>query len=468
MNTDQQLNANPVKVQAKADGFASPKIATEEALDILKLQPIPTVWARNSGRPVYDRLPAISQQYKKGYDRDQAYVYLEPKFGKPFGAGSLQVGKRENEQNILFVESGEITSALGPAKVGAYEVDISTLDFGNGLIDGVYQVGYILSKEIPEAGSDRYSLIRVENSELGLAYISVGVSSATRGNEGYRAISETGSWVPNSLAEAGSYEPGSWFVIDFQESVQAEEFVVVADLDEAVPTSKVALEWSDDAIVWNKVEQKDPTDNGWVVSAEKEEKHRYWKLFFWDDKVAVKQILYTGEALFPDNRISSEVIVATPYLENFFDEIEGNYLLLASIEVKNNRVGTITDYRRISTVRYDPVADWLTSFQDDNLNCLFDDVEKYSAKFLAPPTADYHLYEELDDSACFGLGEFDLSEDQNLRIIFPDEVGLGSGSSVEPNQVILVEDPETPSDLATQVYTEDYLTLSWSIDNGIY
>ena len=81
---------SPVVATRQSDGYVRPRIATEEALQVLHLTPAPTVWKYANGRPIYNRLPAISQQYQKGYDRDQAYVYLKPKFGKTTGPGSLQ------------------------------------------------------------------------------------------------------------------------------------------------------------------------------------------------------------------------------------------------------------------------------------------------------------------------------------------------------------------------------------------
>lgn len=471
MTTRQQIS-EPVKTQPLADGVVRPRVATEEALRILDLKPVPTVWGRDNGRPIYDRLPAESQQYQKAYDRDQVYVYLDPRFGKPFGAGSLQVGKREEDFSILFVESGELTSSLGQIKVGAYEVDISELNFGDGLTDGTYQVGYTIALEIPETNSvvPGYSPIRVVDSSLAEAAIAFEANAASEYHRDYFAISESNSWWPGSETNAGDYYPGSWYVLDFRTPVKAEKFTIESDPTQPTPTASLSVYYSDDAILWYKKTQVAPTESGWEAEITGTEEHRYWRFFFWDGTVSIKQILYTGVAYFPDLRVTTEVPTATPYIDNFFEEIEGEYILLASFEVKNDRVQGITDYRRISTTRYDPVASWLTSFQDENVRCLFDDVEHYSTKFLAPPTADYHFYEELDDSACFGLGEIDL-DGNSLSIIFPDIVQLeedGTNISVAPEQVILVEDPDDPSDLATRVYANDYLRNSWSLDNGLY
>ena len=72
--------AQPVATTPGANGIVTPKVATEEALKSLNLEPIKTVWGWER-RTILERLPAISETYQIGYDDDQAYVYIEPQFG---------------------------------------------------------------------------------------------------------------------------------------------------------------------------------------------------------------------------------------------------------------------------------------------------------------------------------------------------------------------------------------------------
>ena len=91
-----------------------------------------------------------------------------------------------------------------------------------------------------------------------------------------------------------------------------------------------------------------------------------------------------------------------------FEAIEGDYILLAHFTVKSGAVTNLIDHRRVTYEKYQPVADWLTTFHDEQLRCNFDRVVQYSEQYMAPPTADFHLYEEMDDSLCTGLGEATL------------------------------------------------------------
>jgi len=512
MTTKRELDSQVV-TKLSSTGIARPKLVTDEILESIQQKPIKTVWGWDFGRPIYDRLPAVSEQYKKGYDRDQAYVYLDPQFGKYEGPGSLDVVTLFDDPTALIVEPGVITWEKGQLAVDGFNVDISTLNFGQGLADGDYQVGYELTYDIPITDTlvPGYALGSVKEASLGDAAISIAASGASQYHEAYYAISDAdigSSWWPGFTTYAGVYFPGSWFVIDFRAPVGPERFEIIADPGEPLPTAKLAVYGSDDAIVWREAREVRPIGDRWIVDINPPAEYRYWKLFFWDGTASISDIVYSGTAYFPDLRVSGPVQVATPFLDNLYEEPPENYLLLASFKVQDGRIGSITDYRSFTSRKYEPVASWVTDFQDANLRCLFTAVENYSELYMAPPTADYHFYKELDDSLCFGLGEFDLAGELGT-ITFPDRVEfwctdkivnlnpsysfdinspsgqlgtdpnaellisdgfqpIGSGCSLKANQIILLKDPELPSDLATRVYSDITLYETWSIDNGIY
>lgn len=406
--TSKEQIMSPVVATRQSDGFVRPKIATEEALKVLNLQPSPTVWKYVDGRPIYNRLPAISQQYQKGYDRDQAYVYLKPKFGKTTGPGSLQAGTQGKTMSVLFVQDGTITWREGQVNVPAYQVDISELDFGLGLADGDYQVGYLLSYGIPEDTSlvPGYAKVEVEASLLSEAAISTEASGGSEDHEAFRAVSFDGSWWPGGTTEV---ETTATYELDFQVVVEPNAFILKSD-DTEPATSEVTLSWSDDGSTWTDVVTAAPIEGLWNLPVVRNLSKRYWRFTFAQGSASIEEILYTGTAYFPDNRVSTPQQIATPYIDNVFEDFEGDYILLAFFNVKNGKIQTVTDYRVFSTVLYEPVADWLTKPQDDSLTCLFDDVENYSTKFLAPPTADYHFYDELSLTNCLSYDEFTVEE----------------------------------------------------------
>lgn len=510
MTTQQELE-KPVVTQLKANGLAKPMVATAEFLRLAAIEPKLTVWGDEEGRPIYDRLPSIEQAYVRGYEKGQAYVYLDEVTGKAFGPGSLSVGALSDSRSTLAVENGKITWSEGTISVDAYQVDLQRLNFDRGLPDGEYQVGYELTYEPFSSDSliPGYGQADLDNDPLFDSAVITAASSFAPGHEPFHAISELGAWWPNSARTAGAYDPGSWLVLDFQEPGVASAFTVVADPTVEEPTASLAVYYSDDAIIWYAVDtQISPQDGKWEVTTNETEAHRYWRFFFWDGTASVSELLYSGQAYVQDFTSTGPVTNATPYLDGIYETPPGDYILLATFTIIEGNIGQVADMRNIVTQPYEPVASWLTDFQDQNLRCLFDDVTKYSGKFLAPPTADYHFYDELDDSVCSGPGQFELGIDFRGVIEFPaiveitctsvgttqidylieatpqnrdiatdpNEVdimtdGLFAANPaclVTPDQVILLKDPAFPSDMATVAYTQFELTSTWSLDNGFY
>ena len=98
----------PVIAKPNSDGQVKPRVATEEALRVTNKEPIKTVWAWPSGRPIYDRLPTVAGTYKQDYravygrdQQDQAYVFLKPPFQSGLGPGSLEPTKQLNNFSVL-------------------------------------------------------------------------------------------------------------------------------------------------------------------------------------------------------------------------------------------------------------------------------------------------------------------------------------------------------------------------------
>jgi len=476
--TSREEISSPVVTQLYSNGITSVGAISEEALAALDLKSQPTPWALPYGRPILDRLPAASQQYQKGYDADQAYVYLDAKTNLAIGPGTLQVTRDEKKGNILFVNNGEITWNKGQIKADSLTIDVAKLNFGKGLDDGAYQVGYTLGDSFSATNSllPGFARANLEGALLGDAAINYAASSATQQYNTFQAFTEEGvtgstAWRPNTAGIAGSYPYGSWYVLDFKTKVKAEEFELSSDLPD--PTATMAVYYSEDAILWEKVVEVKPNSNGWKATLPSLGRFQYWRFYFWDGTVSVSEIKYTGEAFVPDLRASTTSLTATPFLDGLYEEIEGDYISLATFEVSRSIIKNIVDIRKVTNVKYEPVADWLTDFQDSSLKCLFSLVENYSEQCLNPTSSNFHFYNELDDSTCFGEGRFSLSSGLAIGIDFPYlvefscTVGSTLPCGIIPNQVINLKDPEVDSDLATKSYTD--LTLDvYSLDNGIY
>lgn len=512
-NTSLQQISTPVVTTPNSKGIVRPKVASPEALEILNLEPVKTVWGRQ-GRTILERLPKESGTYQLYDAEDASYVYIDPSFGTTFGPGSCEVGFGQNNQAIIAAQDGEIVWKDGAVKVPYLEVDTSTLNNGLGLNDGPYQIGYTL--ELGPAGESGlipgYAKIQVEEETLAPAAIGIEANNESQGHSKVFALDSFAlkkSWQPNETAQVLDYFPGAWFVIDFKAPIEAEAFELIAE-DGSSASALCTAYWSDDAIVWNKQAEVRPNSNKWSLNVRTTKgSHRYWRFFFWDGEVSISDIRFTGSAYYPDNRSVGDIPLATPFIDDVYSEIEGDFILLAHFTVAGGAVSEVVDYRNFINRKYEPVSSWLTTFQDEQLTCLFDDVESYASKFLAPPTADFHLYEELDDNICSGFGELTVGreEDRVDEVFFPSVVELlgssiviGNGEQIfidpqgDPevglevdegplaydnylipggigifcSAINLVADPTLDGDLATKASSDETFAKPWSVDDGIY
>lgn len=450
------------------NGLTSTKVYSPEALKVLNKAPIRTAWGFDDGRPIYNRLPMISEAYQKSYDSDQAQVYLDPTVPIANGPGTLQVQKDQRDLRILVVHDGTITWEGGEQNVEKLKVDVSGLDDGRGLQDGVYQVGYKLYKvdRTPETKYPGYELAYVEEGSLSEIQVGLDASGETSMHRIPYAITdfENQSWWPNDYYGADSYLTGTHYTLDFLEPTETQEFVL--DAEPGKIGANCAYYRSNDAIIWYKGDQVRPNNKAWTIDAQGVPM-RYHRFQFWDGNASIQQINYTGFGEFRDRRVFFPDTIAEPYIDDMYNAVEGNYILLATFTVRNRVIQKVDDKRRVTYEKYQPVADWLTSFGDEQLRCRFDDVVRYSELFMSPTTADFHFYDEMDDSLCDGLGELHLGEFTDTpKIAYPSEVEIASGE-ITPYMIDHVTEPVQKGDLATPTYSE-YKLNDWSMDNGLY
>ena len=454
-----------IVTKLKNDGIVRPKVYSPEALKVLNAQPINTVWGWDHGRPIYNRLPMVGEAYQKAYESDQAKVYLDPTANTANGPGTLQVLRAERDWRVLDVLGGVITWAEGELTVPRMQVNIASLDSGRGLQDGEYQVGYRLQKTEKEAG-DGYEVAYSEDgsmSELQFAYDASGETTLHRKPYGISDKLQD-SWWPNDYYGADGYLVGTHYTFDFIEPQDTKSFHLKGDLGKI--GAKLAHYVSDDAIIWFKRSQLEPSTTGWEIDAQGP-LSRYHRFFFWDGNVSINNITYTGDGLMRDRRVLFPDTEATPFIENLSDTIDGDYILLATFTVKNRVIANVNDLRRVTYEKYQPVADWLTTFGDEQLRCRFDNVVNYNSLFMDPTTADFQFYEEMDDSACWGLGEVSLGLERTVpKIDYPEEVALVV-DDVSASMIDWTTYPEEAGDLVTPPYAQTTLQ-DWSMDNGYY
>lgn len=492
-----QSKLGKIVTKPLVDGFAKVEVANPEALDILSLNPVDTVWGRSLGRPIYDRLPGVSEAYKEEYfgEVGRGLVYVEPKFGTLVGPGSLEVGAWQEDPRVLVVYNGTITWAYGQISTSTLAINLETVVSG-GIQDGSYQVGYYLNRISPD--EVRYPKYFVEDYSLGASQTIYEANKEAKYHPVVSMFSEPseGTWTPAEFSETGKYEDASTVTMDFTEVVVARQFELVAS-SSALSTAKCALYSSNDAIVWYLEDSISSLNGKWSLRSSRDNGARYFRFFFWDGLANVSEVRYTGEALFQNQRPTGPTSEAEIFLEGEFDEILRPHIVLAILSVKNFEVVDIRDVRSQTSRKYEPVASWLTDFQDQSLRSLITSIENYSTLYMSPKTGGDVFYEQLlqenfvlepetkTPTIFFPssielepgwelVGEANLTTDpandeiatnpQGIAILGQEIPFFQSNSLVEPRSVILLRDSTVADSLATKGYTD--IALIPSMDNG--
>lgn len=463
-----QSQLGRVKTKTLVDGFAKIGVIDERASSVLNLDPVSTVWGRQSGRPIYDRLPGVSQGYREEYAGEigRGLVYVEPQFGKYSGPGSLEVGIWQNDPRVLVVYNGIITWAKGQIPTNTLAINLETIVDG-GIEDGSYQVGYYLNEGIPTDVGE--ALFSVSSYSLAGSSTVYNTNREAKDHPLELAISDAsdGYWTPSEFNQAGPYSDGSWITFDFTAEVTASTFEIYAQSAD-LATARCALYRSNDAITWEIADSVASRNGVWTLN-NSDTSSRYFRVYFWDGKVTVSEVRYTGNALYPNKRPTGPISSAEIFLEPEFDQIDRPHILLGLVTVRNFELTEVRDTRDFTSLKYEPVASWLTDFQDASLRKLITDIAGYANRYLAPTTAADSFY---DDLPAFGVSL--ASETSTPTISYPAEIELEpptevmgqfvTTSNVSPVGVYLLGSPIESSDLAPKNYVDT--SFIPSLDNG--
>ncbi len=458
-----QSQLGPVKTVLFNDSAEALKFLNEDAAKIKGLLPVPTVWGRAAGRPIYDRLPSISGAYNiTGFAESAVKIFLQDQ-NKATGIGTLQVGRWQEDAGVLIIQSGVLSWQYGSVAIEAFGVRVSLLNDGGGLQDGEYQIGYILRYE--DSVGDLYKLYKVEDYSLAASATVYGATAAATQYPVETAFTDDfePGWRPVESGFVGGYDEGQSLIMDFTAPVRAERFVLGAP-SPTYSTAQCALFYSDDGAIWHRDDNTwVARDSEWDMTVSTLEPHRYWKAFFWGGYVEVKTVKYTGTAYFADQRPTGPRTIAEPYIDELYEDIPGAYIQLATMEVRDNQVVRVEDYRlsQITYEKYEPVASWITAFQDESIRNYFDSVVNYAEKWLAPPTSVLSLYDELLVEDTFQIG----SDLDYPRLILPETVALETGYYFTYDDIdIQVDGEQNYWDAPTVI---DILTPEITTESGI-
>lgn len=377
----------------------------------------PTEWTL-SGRPIYDRLPAASTNYRTsfGFDDSQAYVYVPPGISR-FGTNSLEVVS-SGDDKYLVIKGGTAVWKYGSVDFNPVIINLQEI--------GMKSTRYLLAYQffIDDAPFD--SLYSVENYSL--QGYPMKVSSNTDTVPGWRYKSEF-AFCNNLQYEWRNYDglfpnysdnavltwifpnPGLFSTIKLRcpsgtaitgtatlslsKCVTGDPENPYCDSPDFVEHSTVPV-MSDSDGQFFEFNIADPTlITGWSIQ---------WS----DPKIAINQVFVTGSLNLrrkPEvGRIRTSLVAypqnAVPKvaLDSEGKEVPAVYCNLAIVDTSREYTVTkIQDAREVVNTTYQPISDWLTLFWDRNLMSLYSQTQDYSNSWMSPTQCLKKEYDKLSE-----------------------------------------------------------------------
>lgn len=403
------------------------KLLSGQAKVVRGLLPQPTQW-NPTGRPIYRRLPAASEQYQLDFFEagGRGYV-LVPRGGDQFGPGSLYVNQ-SSDRDVLLIEDGVIVWEEGTTPVLKTFVDFRQL----GVDDGRYLICYqLIYDDAPEA-------LPFQVEDYCLAGLDFSVQDSASASF-QRSADESNPWpfpganmfaiadsdlewknyidlVNRSPGEQAGVKPGfpdyeqpilSWVEWESELPWKLDTIKVRTSLVENVPACTLLLASEDPLEEWAVVQTnealRDSEGYYWEFQTDYAPQTR-WRLDWGEtSKVNATQLTVTGLLyIYTKPSTARARTQLAIYPTNLVPEDE-SLCRLAIISVDNFQVARRPsgelwkdDIREIINRDYEPVADWLTEYWDEQLIRLWEEVKLYSPGYMAPPTLLKQAYASLE------------------------------------------------------------------------
>ena len=414
------------EVRTQDSTIARINVLSTQYIQAKKLEDQLTEWVPG-GRPIYRRLPAISETYQidffnvvnesnvlgfSDFDRRAAelgYVYI------PYGDGidgnsSCKVISSDSRRDLL-IKGGSIVWKYGKTEIVPTIVNLELLEVLSGKYDVAYQLIY---DDAPTP--QQYSV-----SDFALTGLPLDISASTDSIIGWRypAVNaflntDTLFWANKdtyfpSFADP-STNPNYTPFIQWESTLgQAYSKILLRCPSGSVGSGTAILSYveggtqvsvtsasvqSDSFGFFFELEVSSPIfQNGWNVS-------------FTDPTIAIQSINVSGVITLlerpaaPAPRATLVIYPSgaspTTVINSQGKEIPATYAQLAEVDVSSTfTIESIRDVRNIIHRDYTPVADWLTLPFDRNLIDLYEQVSDYSGLWMRPSSALKFEYAEL-------------------------------------------------------------------------
>jgi len=386
---------------------------------VKKLESRPTEWVAG-GRPIYRRLPAVSETYQTNFfdilpatntaiqlggTQDVGYVYI-PWGEGIFGPVSAEAIASESYGDLI-IKAGQIVWKYGTTVVPPAILNLKELDFGSGRYLVAYQLVY------DDAPTENY--YRVEDYSLAGTKLIITSSSDNVLGWRYSAINaflnSTTYWSNSDTYFPNYAQPTESFLQwESNETFQSSPIVPETILPSAYSTvilrcpsgtsytGSATLSYVNGAgfsAVMSTSVSVDDTSQYFQFEIVSPSLQTGWRVDFTDLNVKVQSINVSGvvtkitRQAEPSTRCALAIYpaeaVPTTVFNSLGEEVPATYCNLAYIDVDSNYLLLdIQDIRPIIHREYKPIADWLTRPFDEDLTNFYEQVKGYSVLWMNP------------------------------------------------------------------------------------
>lgn len=388
-------------------------------IDVKNLKSRPTEWVID-GRPIYRRLPAVSETYQTdffsilpatntaiqlGGTRDVGYVYI-PWGEGIFGPVSAEAVASDSTEDLI-IKAGQIVWKYGTTVVPPAILNLRELDFGSGRYLVAYQLVY------DDAPLENY----YEVKDFSLAGTKLILTSSSDEIVGWRYpsvnafLNTTTYWSNSDMCFPSFVQPGESFIQwesneTFQSSPIAPETILPSAYSTVVLrcppgtsySASATLSYVDSAGVSEVVTSTvsvDKTGQYFEFNIVSPSLQTGWRVDFTELSAKIQSITVSGVVTKvtpqagPATRCALSIYPAEAVPAIVFnsqgEEIPATYCNLAYIDVDSNfKLLDIQDIRPIINREYKPIADWLTKSFDEDLIKFYEQIEGYSTLWMSP------------------------------------------------------------------------------------
>lgn len=374
------------------------------------LQPRPTEWVP-AGRPIYRRLPAISETYQIDFFNivstpntaaaatleDIGYVYV-PWTENSEGPTSIKVSPSTNNRDLL-IRGGKIIWKYGGTEVYPTILNMEELEIGSGR--------YFLGYELLFDDSPVQKIYGVE--DFALTGLPLTITSSTDNIVGWRypvvnAFLNTSDlfWQSKDTYFPSYAQPTSSEIKWESDLGHAYSKIVMRCPTGSTSTATAELFFvTPDGVELPQMTVSpsvDTTGQYYEFTFPSPSFNKGWKVVWSSLDVAIQSITVTGAITLERKPAAPSTRAALVMYPQTTPPATATYCPLAYVDVDNNfTVLAVEDIRFVTRRDYVPVADWLTKFFDDNLIDLYEQVKSYKGLWMSPPTCMKQEYAPLSD-----------------------------------------------------------------------